>query len=536
MKTRIELIYYIANRSRAVINVVYDAIKIASELASISDVVAGGSKEKQVVENIKRLLEDHVDAIRMEPVDVLSWEENFCVIYIDGVPHRCSIHPPYEGYVDLVAGRDELVYIGNFNDIVKVSKNIEGKIAIIESIEDPNYIALYAYALRKYNPAAIVFVDKFNALRRIVAVDDIISRYNTLKPPLIPAVHVQRDTRLKLKNAANVRIIFKSKLSPSYGFNVIAEINGGDKGTMYLTAHHDHWFSGVIDDVLGISMLISLVKARTLPYTIRNNVVLAFFTAEEGFPNPLSSFYWLVGSRHHVMSYADRILEEVHLVLNLDVVYRGKSRFSTSNLIARGFLIKSGIDVNSLEHDSMLYDSFSFSMLGIPSITMHNYYEAINDGIYHSTLDGVELIEFIGVEALSNVLYNIVVLLKNAYIVSDQSQLRNILNLGLKTLAQDLALKTLPLEVALELYKVLRRLEQCDDISKVLRLLPSLHRIITSTYIPKSVYEGAEIYEKTTYIPCYEDVIYLPLGISLNDDCYKNLLHNLESLTYILRC
>ncbi|MEM4848052.1 MAG: hypothetical protein QXM55_00245, partial [Ignisphaera sp.] len=66
MKTRIELIYYIANRSRAVINVVYDAIKIASELASISDVVAGGSKEKQVVENIKRLLEDHVDAIRME--------------------------------------------------------------------------------------------------------------------------------------------------------------------------------------------------------------------------------------------------------------------------------------------------------------------------------------------------------------------------------------------------------------------------------------------------------------------------------------
>lgn len=517
-------------------NIVYNAVKIAGELASVSDVVAGNSREKQVVEIIRGLLEDDVDAVHVEPVEVLAWEEDFCVIYIDGIPYACSVHPPYEGYTDIVVERGGFVYLGSFNDIDKGVQDVEGKVVIIEGIEDPNYIALYTYKLRKYNPVAIVFIDKLNTLRRIVAVDDIISRYNTLKPPLIPAIHVQQNVGLKLRNAVSIRINLRSKLRSSYGYNVIAEINGRDANTVYLTAHHDHWFSGVIDDVLGVSMLISFAKARTLPSVTRSNVVLAFFTAEEGFPNPLSSFYWLVGSRHHVLSNAGRILEEVPLVLNLDVVYRGRIRFSTSNLVARGFLIKSGVDVDSIEHDSMLYDSFSFTMLGIPSITMHNYYEALNDGIYHSTLDSIELIKFIGVEPLLNVLHNIVVLLKNSYIIAEPSQLRRILNLGIRTLTRDLALRVLPLEVTLRLYKALHRLEQCNDISKVQRLLPSVHRVITSTYIPKSVYEGSEIYEKTSYITCHDEVLHLPLGVSLGDDCYKNIIYNLESLIYILRC
>ncbi|MEM1525507.1 MAG: M28 family peptidase [Ignisphaera sp.] len=517
-------------------NIVYNAVKIASELASFSDVVAGNSGEKRVVENIRGLLEDDVDVVRVEPVEVLAWEEDFCVIYIDGVPYACSVHPPYEGYADIVVDRGGLVYLGSFDDVDKVVQGVEGRVVVIENVEDPNYIAFHAYKLRKYNPIAIVFIDKLNALRRIVAVDDIISRYNTLKPPLIPAIHVKRDVGLRFRKATNIRINLRSRLSSSYGFNVIAEINGRDSGTVYLAAHHDHWFSGVVDDVLGVSTLISFAKTNTLSSVTRGSIVLAFFTAEEGFPNPLSSFYWLVGSRHHVLNNADRILEEVPLVLNLDVVYRGRIRFSTSNLVARGFLIKSGINVDSIEHDSMLYDSFSFTMLGIPSITMHNYYEALNDGIYHSTLDDIELIKFIGAESLLNVLYNIVVLLKNSYIMTEPSQLRRILNLGIRTLTRDLALKVLPLEVTLELYKVLRRLEQCHDISKVQRVLPSIHRVITSTYIPKSVYEGTEIYEKTSYIICNDEVLHLPLGVSLNNDCYKNIIYDLESLTYILRC
>ncbi|CUU05984.1 hypothetical protein JGI2_01324, partial [Candidatus Kryptobacter tengchongensis] len=49
-------------------NIVYNAVKIASELASFSDVVAGNSGEKRVVENIRGLLEDDVDVVRVEPV------------------------------------------------------------------------------------------------------------------------------------------------------------------------------------------------------------------------------------------------------------------------------------------------------------------------------------------------------------------------------------------------------------------------------------------------------------------------------------
>jgi len=64
----------------------------------------------------------------------------------------------------------------------------------------------------------------------------------------------------------------------------------------------------------------------------------------------------------------------------------------------------------------------------------------------------------------------------------------------------------------------------------------SFHRIITTTYISRDVYKGLKIYEETSYIDCRDEYMYLPIDPLFNnaDDCYRNILFNLESLAYIL--
>lgn len=520
-------------------SIVFDAMRIAPELAKVGEAVAGTHREKQIVEIIKKFVEDYVDNIYTEPVEVLSWDEEFCLVYIDGVPHRCSIHPPYEGYVDLEVSVKDLVYVKEFRDVDKLSKVIEDKVVVVEDVDDPNYVAIYAYTLRRYNPTAIVFIDRINTLRKITAVDDVLSRYSSLPLPKVPAVHVKRETglELRLRSDGKVRIVIKSNIKPSYGFNVLVEVNGRDVGTAYLTAHHDRWFNSLIDDSLGIAILLSLIKSEFLGRSIRTNIVLAFFTAEEGFPNPLSSFYWLVGSRYHIVKNIEKILNEVNLVINLDVVYRGRTVFSTSNIIARGMLIKAGVDTKDIEHDSMLFDSFSFTLVGVPSITVHNYYNALKDGIYHSTLDSVDLLRWISVEHLVNVIHKVSNVLKNYYEVSRSLKVVEVLDPGIRLLAQELAQTSFPLEFVFNLYKMFQNLTNSSNAFKIFRLLPALHRAMTTTYISKSIYYGEEIYEKTSYLTCLDNVVYLPLGVEMDrGECYKSLLRNLESLTYILRC
>ncbi|MCC6015855.1 MAG: M28 family peptidase [Desulfurococcaceae archaeon] len=516
-----------------------NVISLASSLTRFGDVIAGTSREKQVIEIIKMFVENYVDNIVIEPVEVLSWTEDLCVIEIDGVLYRCSLHPPYSGSTDTEVMTEDIVFVKRFSDIAKLSKTIEDKVVVIEDIEDPNYVAVYSYVLRSFNPVAIVFIDRMDTLRRIVSLDDVISRYSTLPPPKIPAIHIAYSTGLKLRSmkSKSIRITARSSLDQSYGFNILAEVNGKDVGTIYLTAHHDKWFNSLVDDSLGIAVLVNLVSSKILEKLAGVSITLAFFTAEEGFPNPLSSFYWLVGSRYHVVKNIEKIFNEVGLVINLDVIYGNKVRFSTSNLLARGMLMRIGVDDKDIEHDSMLFDSFSFTLIGLPSITIHNYYDIVKDGIYHSTLDSVDLIHRIDLGLIDNIVNKIYVLVKMYHEIYRGRLLRNVLGLGVKTLVKELALGLNTLENLFYLHKIIKGLLDCDDYSKVLNTLQTLHRIITSAYIPKSIYRGEEIYEKIFYMMCLDDVVYLPQGIEMGrDECYRRILYDLELLTYILRC
>uniref|UniRef100_A0A7C2V8M0 M28 family peptidase n=1 Tax=Ignisphaera aggregans TaxID=334771 RepID=A0A7C2V8M0_9CREN len=506
---------------------------IAARLSSTGESVAGTRKEIQTIELIRELLENHTDYIHLENVEVLSWDEELCAIYVDGTPYECSVHPPYRGDVNIDFSAKDVVFIRSFDDIERMCRSIEGKLVVVEGFGDPSYVTIYAYLLRRLDPRAIVFVDRYETRRRVVSEDDLLSRYKTLEPPAIPAIHVPNSVGRALKRGHRVQMALKTSLRPAHGFNVIAEINGRDCGMLYLTAHHDRWFNSITDDTLGVALLIELARSGILKTILRNSITLAFFTAEEGFSNPLTSFYWLVGSRKHVVENAHRLLDTISLVVNVDVIYRGRTMYATSNMLARGLLLDLGVDPSDIEHDSMLFDSFAFTMSGIPSITIHNYYDAINDGLYHSTLDSTMVIDHRGLSRAVNAVYR---LLKGFSNLLSPAKLSAYIDLGEKMLAHELAQRRLPLELSLLLYNVLAKLKSCSDTETVSRFGPTLHRILTTTWVSKLIYKGIEVYERTSYLYCSEDGVVLPLGIELGDACYSHVLHNLESLAYILRC
>jgi len=506
-------------------------INYVSSFSSIGEVVAGNSREYRQIESIKSVIEDYVDEVVIEPVEVSTWDEEFCIIYLDDETFRCSIHPPYEGYIDINTSRNNIIYIHDLGSLNNTNSSLEEKVVVVNGVDDPNYITVYTYILRRYQPMAIIFVDIYEALRRIVVLDDIISSQKPTKPSSIPVIHIAKNVGRKLLNSKFIHITAKSVLRFSYGYNVIAKLNNTSDKYIYITSHHDHWFNGVTDDSVGVALMLDIPRNPIIRKGLREGITLAFFTAEEGFPYPLSSFYWLVGSRKHVTSNANRLLEDVLLVLNLDVLYKGELRFSTSNLVARGFLVNIGIDTNNLENDSMLFDSFSFTSLGIPSITIHSYNEVLRNGLYHSTLDTINMIDIDFISYTLNVIYE---LIRNSYII--KSNIKKFLELGAKTIATEFIETVKPLEVMLNLYRVLRSFLDCLDSNVLINYMYSFHRIITTTYMSRDVYRGLKVYEETSYINCKDEYIYLPTDPLFNDadDCYGNTLFNLESLAYIL--
>lgn len=503
-----------------------------SIFSSLGEVVAGSSKEYYQIQLIKNFIEEYVDEILIEPVEVSSWNEEFCLVDLDNEVYTCSIHPPYSGYIDIDASDKNIVILNDLNFLDRIEKNIENKIIVIDKISDPNYIPIYAYIIKKYNPLMIIFVDNYETLRRIVVLDDVISSQKSTPLPRTPVIHVAKSIENKIIKSKRIHVLAKSILRNSYGYNVIAKFNNASDKFIYITSHHDHWFNGVTDDIIGMVLMLILFRARNIREKTRNGITLAFFTAEEGFPSQLSSFYWLVGSRNHVTTNSSKLLDEVLLVLNLDTLYRDKLMFSSSNLIARGLLKKIKVDDENIEHDSMSFDSYSFASLGIPSITLHSYREVMKAGIYHSMLDDINVIDLNFIEYVLNVVYK---LIESSKMLNDGNY-RNLLELGIKSIALEFETKYRPLEIVLSLYRLLKFFSEHNDDSIFHKYMNTFNRIIVTVFESKDVYKGLEAYEKISYLICDDNYVYLPTTpfFTTVDECYKNVLYNLDSLTYIL--
>ena len=493
------------------------ALQIASSLTRFGEVTTGSKNEIVLVEEIRRTVEDSIDgnAVR-ESVPVRNWREEYCFVECGYKRIQCALQPPLRGG-DVEA---QTVIIDSGDVLSKRLEVVFNKIAIVSMPRDVDDIGLISLKLISMGVQGIVFVDRIDGLRRVVVVNEHVPRYGQTSVPHIPIVVVSRSAFPILRNAERVRILARGVDREGVGYNVIAYGGGREKNVLYISAHHDHWFQGYTDNIIGVSIAIALLS--TLLRKMKSlDVVFISFTAEEGFPQQLSPFYWLVGSRYHVRVNADKILDNVVAVLNFDAIYRPPVKLACGGLeaLTAGYMVAS----DRVELDKIIFDSFSFSSLGVPTITFHTFEEILDSGIYHSTLDTHNL------HVLEGVADTISMALRVVRIFSEQ---RSALHKDMCEIASRfLALKQIEMPLPLEVVKSITRTLMIIEKNSLLtthNIRRIVNRLLFSHYITKQFYEELNVREQSGFMPWSVGIVEVPLGKKY--DSREEVLEKLYSI------
>jgi len=509
-------------------------LNIASQLNSVWEPIAGSNKEKIVVDIIRSNLEEIAEAINIEPIEIGSWSEDFCYIETSKEIYPCSIHPPYYGEIDIEFKRSGIIRL-QINNIDKIVNESTSDIIFVDMPTDPDDISTIANILKSYNPLVLVFIDKFNALRRIVVMDKTYCSYREAKILKYPVLHVPKEVGERiLSNEYNdkIRIVAKADYRVGYGYNIIVDIYNGYDRTIYITAHHDHWLSGGSDNIMGIALVTTLV--RMLRNSIlRKNIRAIFFTAEEGFPTKLNSFYWLVGSRTYILNHRDEILDELELLLNFDVIYKGPIEISTSNIVLRNMLRRIIEKSMVIQHDNVVFDSYPFTLLGLPALTINTFTSVLSDGIYHTSIDLVDRIDRNTILSVLKLAQRLIDVVSN-----EELYVENIVHDIESELILSIQNRYIPLEILSELHRIIGILFKCHHLN-INDIVRTMNMVITKAYVNKDVMNKLGIRETIGYLHCENNAIQLPTHRILEtvDDirmCMDEYLHNLEILAYIL--
>ncbi|MCS7108661.1 MAG: M28 family peptidase [Sulfolobales archaeon] len=343
--------------------------ELLTELSSLSDVVSGSREEYFVISKLREFFERlNVHAI-LAAVDVMSWRDVYCSV--NGI--QCKSLPPTRSCEVGGLLTDDL-------------RDCDGKILVTSTTEFPDNVwVIYNLAVER-GANAVIFYDAYPSRHRRIVITGVWS-YSLGEGgfPPIPAAHLRLEDGARLRNLigsyVDLRCITETKLST--GYNVEAFIGGRKEREILITAHHDRWFTGFRDDLVGLYALLKLthrtLHTQTPKYTLR----LVSFTAEE-FGNPkLSPWYWSYGSREYASTSK---LDNVEFVVNLDTACMEPVRVNaTGPEIGKYFVRHSTINYIYEGFDHPYSDGLTFSSRGIPVTTLQNLRDI--DDIYHTDLD-----------------------------------------------------------------------------------------------------------------------------------------------------
>jgi len=502
-----------------------DVLNTASSIARFGEVVGGMQSELSLLEYIRSFVEESSDEVVLEPVPVTTWTEDYCYVEVEGKTYRCAIQPPYSGSIDIEFREGETIFLNHDKVLSRElpEKKIYGKVVVVNTPRDPDDIATIAAILSTRNPRLLILSDTSETIRRIVVLNKLVAMYENAESLDIPTIVLPGSVVRRVLAASASRVLGSSHTFKSHGYNLLARRHSGG-GNVILVAHHDHWLTGASDNVLGVALAINLYR-RCLERFLKNtDISLALFTAEEGFPETLNSFYWLVGSRHFVAKHYDKLIEELLAAVNIDVVYGENARISTSNPILMSVLR----DLNTIENDSIVFDSFSFTQAGLPSLTLHSFQEAITRGIYHSELDVLESISINTIEVFTE---KAVQILKKIAEYRDRYVLRDVESVLSNEIVRQGGVN---LDVAESLYSFFEELRKCSEYS-VWSIFKVFTRVSTRTFVNSDIGNKFGVREFTAFLQCFSNTFNIPVnGLRNAVECYESYKFNIDLLKYIV--
>uniref|UniRef100_A0A7J3Z5V4 M28 family peptidase n=1 Tax=Ignisphaera aggregans TaxID=334771 RepID=A0A7J3Z5V4_9CREN len=502
-----------------------EVLGIANSIAKFGEIVAGTKNEVFLLNYIRSFVEDYSDEVVLEPVPVTSWHEEYCYVESEGKTYRCAIQPPYSGSIDFEFKNNEVVFLSHDKvlDGEQLEQEVYDRVVVVETPRDPDDIATIAITLATKNPKMLVFSDARETIRRIVILNKLVALYERAEGLRTPVIVLPGSVAKKILVATSARVLGSSHTFRSHGYNLLAWRYRG-RGSIYLIAHHDHWLSGASDNVLGVALVTALYKMVSESILKNMGISLALFTAEEGFPETINSFYWLVGSRYFVSKHYGKLFDELIAAVNIDVVYGEKARVSTANPILMSMLRGLG----PIESDSIVFDSFSFTQAGLPSLTLHAFQDVLTNGVYHSELDALEAININTVEIFAE---KAVQVLKKLAEYSDKVEIRELES----TLSSEIAKQGgVNLDVAEALYAFFKELKKCHGHS-ITRLFNNFVRASAKTFVDIDIGSRLGVREFTVLLKCFDHVFSIPTyGLNNAVECYESHKFNIDLLKYIV--
>ena len=314
------------------------------ELSQLGEVTAGDKKEKKLVNRIKAQFENAFDEIRLYYYRVLNWSLKEAEIECEGkkIPNEYFTVLPYSPSADIEGRNYQIIPLNNLQELNIKYARLNEDIVPIFTLND-------------------------ESLRKIVLKSRELLQNKPQNPPSIPAFFVNKDALSYLKGEC--RFYVNSKFTNSTGISIEGIINGKTDEKIYVTAHHDHWFNGEHDNLVGVSILSEL--KGDYDYEIH----AISFTAEES-GCYFESFSWACGSKQFVKT---RKLDNTKLVISIDNISG-----DTINMFYTPFFAMPKFNgIEEVPYPSPYTDSYRFLDANIPTISFHS----LRYKYYHSNLD-----------------------------------------------------------------------------------------------------------------------------------------------------
>lgn len=363
-------------------------LEALASLAPPLDAVAGSKEEREYLGRAAAELEKAGLEVEEFTFECMTWREKYAEVTA-GSSRLRAVALPYSPPGDIEA---EVVHVGEAALPQEWEKfDLHGKIALVKFYRKLDE-ASWQYLEAVWRGAeAVIFYDRFPSRRRRMVITYARDyRFTAGAPPPVPAVAVSFEDGVRLLRTAReggeVRVLVEAEVEHSSSSTVVY---AGDLSGPVLSAHADKWLTGFTDDVLGVSLLLLLASE------LRDSAGYIIFGAEESGAPGYSPWYWLWGSRSFA-EYLERrgLLEEFGVLLNLDVLGGAEPRLSASgpDLMEGLAGILGGVETGP---DQVIFDSFSFTMKGVPAATFHTFPELW--GVYHTDVDTPSHVNWEGV-------------------------------------------------------------------------------------------------------------------------------------------
>ncbi len=202
-------------------------------------------------------------------------------------------------------------------------------------------------------------------------------------PMPVPIVVVPGGYSSVALRAGRVSVSVEASVSEARDYILV--VFEGEPGPLY-GAHHDSWFHGFSDNVLGVAQAVS---AFTLASSQGRGAGLVVFAAEEHGAPGAASWYWAWGSRYYagVLERSD-IDSESMVYVNFDVAGLGGCLAVSGSPQLIGPALEAGLRLRRWECPEC--DSMSLAMAGFATLSLHSLWCEGVRGVYHTPLDTPE--------------------------------------------------------------------------------------------------------------------------------------------------